>query len=278
MQKNTNKTFLLIALVAILAIGGIMAFGKIPGGASRPPAAEPDAVMTEQAPAADANTTATPAAAPAEPKAEPKAASSLSYDNASLPTDPLGERTLGNPLAPIKIEEFSSLTCPHCGHFHKETFAALKEKYIDTGKVFFIFTDFPLNAAALDASMIARCMPPERYFTFIAFLYESQEQWAFTKDYQQNLRQDAKLAGMDDARYDACLADTKLKEGIVTRMQDKSGKYTIGSTPSFLINGKTVLTGALPIAAFDQAIEDASRSETTAPAPAPTPAPSTEQP
>ncbi len=271
-MNNSGKKTLLVILVAILAIGGIVAFSKTSGKPSRPPATEQTAeqdvaVVPEETPAAATE----PAAV--EPSTT-KLASSLSYDNASLPTDPLGERTLGNPLAPIRIEEFSSLTCPHCSHFHKETFAVLKEKYIDTGKVFFIFTDFPLNAPALDATMIARCMPPERFFTFVAFLYETQEQWAFAPDYQQALRQNAKLAGMDDARYDSCLADTKLKEGLVARMQDKSSKYSVSSTPSFLINGKTIITGALPIAAFDQAIEDASKpvvEETPVPAPAPAP-------
>jgi len=181
-------------------------------------------------------------------------------DSASLPTEPLGVRTLGNPDAPVKIEEFASLTCGHCAHFHGTTFQELKTKYIDTGKVFFTFTDFPLNAPALDASMVARCMAPERYFTFLSFLMETQEQWAFSADYKTSLRQNAKLAGMSDEAFDSCLANTALKDGLVDRMKAKAEENKLNSTPSFVITGpagKSTLTGALPIVSFDAAIEEA---------------------
>lgn len=270
MDQKGKKSFLLV-LTGIAVLAGIAAFALNSG--QRPAPQETAAVATGETPAATQETPAVAqpaetADAPAEEVTAPaaKTASDLSYENASLPTEPLGERTLGNPAAPTRIEEFSSLTCPHCAHFHKETFPLLKERLIDTGKVFFVFTDFPLNAPALDAAMVARCLPPERYFTFIAFLYESQDSWAYDSDYKTKLRQNAKLAGMSDERFESCLADTALKEGLVARMQERAAKHQIAATPSFLINDKTVVSGALSFESIEKAINDASaapKAETT---------------
>lgn len=254
-----KKILLIAVLAAVIVAGG--AFFALKGNKSNVAA---DGATLEQ-------TTAS---------AETTTSSDVDYSSASLPTDPLGVRTLGNPDAPVKIEEFASLTCGHCAHFHGTTFKELKTKYIDTGKVFFTFTDFPLNAPALDASMIARCMAPERYFTFLSFLMETQEQWAFSADYKTSLRQNAKLAGMSDEAFDSCLANMALKDGLVDRMKAKAEENKLNSTPSFVITGpagKSTLTGALPIVSFDTAIAEAEKAaaapaEEAAPAAEATPA------
>ncbi len=237
-MKNNKTLFIVLLAVVVLGVLSAALFqSKRP--AVNDPAAQ-TAVVEEAAPVTAAVED-----------------SAVNYDSASLPDSPLGVRTLGNPDAPVKIEEFASLTCGHCAAFHNSTFPQLKTKYIDTGKVFFTFTDFPLNAPALDGTMVARCMPPERYFTFLSFLFQTQEQWAFSQEYKNSLRQNAKLAGMTDERFDSCLADTELKDGVVARMQDKAKTHTLTSTPSFVINGTTVITGAVGIEVFDKAIAEA---------------------
>ncbi len=247
-----KKILLISVIAAVLAAGG--AFYTLKNKGETQPS--PDAATTAQVDVITENTN-----------------TDINYDSASLPSDPLGVRTLGNPDAPIKIEEFASLTCGHCAHFHGTTFQEIKTKYIDTGKVFFTFTDFPLNGPALDAAMVVRCMPPERYFTFLSFLFQTQEQWAFNAAYKDNLRQNAKLAGLSDEAFDACLANESLKQGLVDRMQAKSTENNINSTPSFVItsnNGKKeVLTGALPIVSFDKAIESAESIQTDGDIPPP---------
>ena len=121
-----SKTYLLVA-VAVLAIAGIFAFTM--SGKQTPPSpmAEKAAPAEEAATAPAAETAEAPAETAALTSSRP--ASTLSYDNASLPADPLGERTLGDPLAPVRIEEFSSLTCPHCSHFHKEIILCFPDVY-----------------------------------------------------------------------------------------------------------------------------------------------------
>ena len=196
-------------------------------------------------------------AAPAATTALSETAPAAGTATAAAPVDTekaLAERSLGDPSAPVRIEEFASLNCSHCAHFSKETFDKLKEAYIDTGKVYFVFTDFPLNAAAMDAAAVARCLPEERYFQFVKFLFETYDKWSLG-DHTSKLRQNAKLVGMSDGTFDSCLADQKLREGLAAKMQASADKYKLDSTPSFVVNdGAAVLRGALPLAEFDKTL------------------------
>ncbi len=171
-------------------------------------------------------------------------------DIANLTAD-LGE---GDPNAPVKIEEFASLTCPHCARFTNTVYPEIKKAYVDTGKIYFVFTDFPLNAPALDAAAVARCMPDKRYFVFVKFLFQTQEKWSTEGDYKNALRQNAKLAGLDDATFDTCISSEALKQAITDKMKAAGEKHKIESTPSFLINGKDVLKGEMTFEQFQKAI------------------------
>lgn len=167
----------------------------------------------------------------------------------------LAERIMGSPDALITIEEFASLTCGHCATFHEDTFAKIKEAYIDTGKVRFIFTDYPLNSPALDASIVARCLPEKRYFKFIKFLFGTQKDWAYTESYRKSLKQNAKLLGGTEETLEACMNNEELRQGLVTRMQKAAEDHDIKSTPSFIINGGDVMRGAQNFAAFQKIID-----------------------
>ena len=77
---------------------------------------------------------------------------------------PLGDRSLGKADAPVVMIEYASATCPHCAEFHEKLLPQIKTEYIDTGKVRFIFREFPLDQLALGAFMLARCVPEDKYF------------------------------------------------------------------------------------------------------------------
>ncbi len=111
----------------------------------------------------------------AEPNAAPAVTSAVSgaIDMNAVKTP----RIMGSPDAPVKIIEFASLTCSHCAHFHKDILPQLKEKYIDKGLVSIEFKEFPLNAAALDASILARCLPLDKYEAYISLLFKTQDDW-----------------------------------------------------------------------------------------------------
>jgi protein-disulfide isomerase len=168
----------------------------------------------------------------------------------------LEKRSIGNKDAPVKIEEYASLSCNHCASFHKETFKVLKEKYIDTGIVHFTFNDFPLDAAALDASMVARCLPEESYFKFIGFLFDTQEKWARERNYRQILEQNSKLLGLDQKTFEDCLDNESLKHGLVAGVQQAQTDHNIRSTPSFVINGERVISGNQSIQRFSKIIDE----------------------
>jgi protein-disulfide isomerase len=165
----------------------------------------------------------------------------------------LGLRAIGNPNAPIKVVEYASLTCSHCAHFYNDIMPQLKTKYIDTGKVYFEFRDFPLNDPALKGTLTARCLPEDKYEGFVALLYKTQDQWAGGMDYMQSLKQNAKLAGMSDETFDACQNEPALKLELAKMMQEAKDKWNISATPTFVINdGKEVISGAVPLEEFER--------------------------
>lgn len=193
-----------------------------------------------------------PAASEEAAKAEP-AKEETKADAASAKTYPT--YGMGDPNAPVKIKEFASLSCSHCADFHNNTLSEVKKELIDTGKVYFEFVNFPLNASAMDGTLIALCLPEERYHQFISFLFEQQSKWAFDANYRQILKQHAKLLGASEEKLDACLADDAKKAEIVAKIQEADKKYGIKSTPSFVINEKETFSGALPFAEFKKKVD-----------------------
>lgn len=160
-------------------------------------------------------------------------------------------RTLGSDTAPIKVTEYSSLTCGHCATFHKEDFAKIKAEFIDTGKVQFIFKEFPLNEPAIVASQLIRCMPADKYEGFMSLLFAQQDNWAYKPEFKDILKQNAKLAGFSDEQAEACFANTELKQRIVGDMKAATDKYKIQSTPTFVVNdGAKVIVGHQPMSFF----------------------------
>ena len=167
----------------------------------------------------------------------------------------LGTRGLGDPNAPVQIREFFSLTCNHCADFHQGAYQALKEKYIDTGKVYYIYEEFPLNGPALYGSMIARCMPEERYAGFIDLLLKNQDVWAFEGDFKDGLKQNAALAGMSGEEFETCFANKEMQKDTANNIKEASDAWKIRSTPTFVFNdGEKILRGASPIESFDKVI------------------------
>ena len=164
---------------------------------------------------------------------------------------PLGEMALGDPKAPVTIIEYASMTCPHCATFHKTTYPALKTKYIDTGKVRFIFREFPLDQLALAAFLLARCAGPDKYFPIIDTLFQMQKEWVIQKPLGPLLAI-AKQAGMSEQAFNECLQDKKLIDGI-EEVRQQAMKLNVQSTPSFFVNGKP-LRGSGTIEEFEKAI------------------------
>lgn len=178
-------------------------------------------------------------------------------DAASPEVITLSDRKLGQDDAPVKIIEFSSLSCGHCGNFHAEVYPEIKKNYIETGKVQLIMVDFPLNLPALKGSLLAHCLPEDQYFNFLQLLFTTQQNW-MSGDFEANLKQNAQLAGLSSSDVDACLGNKDLEEQIVSRMKEASEKWEVSSTPSFIINdGFEKVEGNRPYEEFSRILDRA---------------------
>ncbi|MCB8875532.1 thioredoxin domain-containing protein [Acidisoma silvae] len=152
-----------------------------------------------------------------------------------------GPRSIGSATAPVTVEEFFSLTCTHCAHFSMTTMPDVMEKLVKPGKLRIVYHDFPLDAVALEAAMVARYLPTTQYYPFITALFASQDTWAFAPgvNYTDELWKMAALAGMGRDVFDKAVADSALKNWIQTQQVADEKMYNIEATPSFLIKGKT---------------------------------------
>jgi len=150
----------------------------------------------------------------------------------------LEEKSLGTKDAPIKVIEFASLTCGHCAKFHNEVFPSIKKEFIDSGKVFFTYNDFPLDKYALKASVIARCSGEKRYFNFLKVLYNKQKDWTRTQDPFKSLLKIAKLGGLKNDEIKVCVGNKSIEDGILKKRLSASKKFDIMATPTLYINGK----------------------------------------
>jgi len=218
---SSRNLLLIVAAIVVVAAGGIYFYVN---------QAEPSAIP------------ATGAGAPAAPGDE------------LMVAGPLGEMTLGDPNAPVTVIEYASMTCSHCAHFQETTFTPFKEKYIDTGKVYFILREFPLDALATSAFVLARCVPKDRYFEFVDTLFRQQRNWAFTDDPAGALFNIAKQAGFTQESFKACLTNQEILDG-VNWVRNRGGEELgVSATPTFFINGNKK-SGALSLETLDQEIE-----------------------
>jgi protein-disulfide isomerase len=150
----------------------------------------------------------------------------------------LQDKSVGKDSAPIKMKEFASLTCAHCAKFHNEVYPLIKENYIDSGKIYFTYKDFPLDKYALKASVIARCSGNKRFFSFLKVLYKKQKDWTRTQDPFKSLLKIAKLGGLKNDEIKVCVGNKSIEDGILKERLDSSKKFDIKSTPTIYLNGK----------------------------------------
>ena len=144
--------------------------------------------------------------------------------------------SIGNPSN--TIIEYASMTCPHCSDFHNETFPKIKSDLIETGKVKYIFRDFPLDQYAMAGTLIANCVSEDRYFDVINVLLKTQKKWI--QNGYQGLLSIAKNFGLSISQVEVCLSDEKLIKLIESNMSIATNSFGITGTPSVFVNGKKI--------------------------------------
>jgi protein-disulfide isomerase len=146
----------------------------------------------------------------------------------------IGEMAQGSETAKVTIIEYASASCPHCRDFFHDVYVPLKKDYIDTGKVRFVFREFPHNDPALAAFMLARCAPKEKYFPMIDVFFQTQDVWL--ADPMNGLKNIAQQAGLSAEAFDACLKNQEIAKGV---LDVRKGGEALGvaGIPTIFVNG-----------------------------------------
>jgi protein-disulfide isomerase len=169
----------------------------------------------------------------------------------SLPDMALGPRD-----ASVTITEFASMTCPHCAAFNENVFPKIKSEYIDTGKVRYVFREFPLDIKAAAGSMLARCIAKDdagKYFAVVDMLFRQQNDWVM-KNTTETLARIGKQAGLSQQAVETCLKDQALLDKMSADQKFAADVLKVNSTPTFFINGE-VVKGETSFEEFDKRIK-----------------------
>ena len=163
---------------------------------------------------------------------------------------------MGDPNAPVVIVEFSDYQCPFCLRHYQQTMPQLKKDYIDTGKVRYVFKDFPLSfhKQAMPASMAAECAGEQgKYWEMHDKLFSEREKWNENPDVNNVMKQFAEELDLDMDAFNACFDSQKYKDEILADQQEGIAAGVQG-TPAFFINGQFI-SGAQPYQVFKQIID-----------------------
>jgi protein-disulfide isomerase len=165
--------------------------------------------------------------------------------------DALPDIWIGSKDASVTIIEYASMTCSHCATFHEKTWPALKQKWIDTGKVRFILREFPLDPLATAGFMLARCAGNDKYYAIVDLLFSQQKNWAFSNKPVEALLSLVKQAGFSQESFEACLKNQQIYDAVNAVRDRAAQKLGVSSTPTFFINGQ-VQRGAMTVEEFDK--------------------------
>jgi protein-disulfide isomerase len=156
-----------------------------------------------------------------------------------------GDMGIGAENAPATLIEYASVTCPHCREFHERVWDQLKTNYIDTGKVRFIFREFPTPPVnvAVAGFQIARCggATSEQYLARVGVLFD-QQQAIFASGTMEGVRQKlveiGQGAGLSEEQVMACISDQAGAERIRNTVEEGTRTFQITGTPTLILNGQ----------------------------------------
>lgn len=167
----------------------------------------------------------------------------------------LPDMALGPANAAVTITEYASMTCPHCAAFNADVFPKIKSEYIDTGKIRYVFREFPLDIKAAAGSVLSRCIAKDdanKYFAVTDLLFKTQADWVM-KNTTESLIRIGKQAGLTQEQIEACLRDQSLLDKLAADQKYAAEVLKVDSTPTFFINGEKI-KGETSIEEFEKRI------------------------
>ncbi len=179
----------------------------------------------------------------------------------SVAAETADEMSLGDPRAKVTVVEYASVACPFCARFNNDVFPAFKAKYIDSGKVRYVFREMLVGGrgeAALGAAgfMMARCLGRDKYFAVLDETFHAQESIYKSGNLRDGLLKIAQANGMSEAQFTDCISNVDGLNAMNARHQ-KAMASGVNSTPTFLVNGKKVAEGVMTLDQLDAAIRSA---------------------
>jgi protein-disulfide isomerase len=173
---------------------------------------------------------------------------------------------IGDAHAKVTVIEYGSVSCPHCAHFAADVFPAFKTKWVDTGKVRYVFRETPIHGDIdVAAFMVAHCAGSQNYWAAVDSLFKGQEELLKTNDVKSWLLKTGAQFGMDETKVQACVENQTVGEALAKRMQAENTEYKINQTPTLIVNGKK-MKGDPTLANLDAAIAAAESPHKAAPA------------
>src|SRR5262249_31129861 len=173
----------------------------------------------------------------------------------------LPDMALGPADAKVTITEYASMTCPHCAAFNEQVFPKIKAEFIDTGKVRYVFREFPLDIKAAAGYMFSRCIAngdANKYFAVPDLLFKSQSDWVM-KNPTESLTRIGKQAGLSQQQVEDCLKDQALLDKIAADQKYANEVLKVNSTPTFFLNGE-MMKGEQSFEEFDKRIKSLLKS------------------
>jgi len=170
----------------------------------------------------------------------------------------------GNAQAKVTVIEYASASCSHCARWNEEVYPAFKAKYIDTGKVNYVYREMltPPAQVAAASFLMARCAGKDKYFEVVDSVYRAQEEMFTTGQFREVLLRIGQSAGLDEAKFNACVTDEKALKALNDRVEKNAKAFNVQGTPTFVVNGKVVgdaAGGERSLAELDAAIAAASK-------------------
>jgi protein-disulfide isomerase len=170
---------------------------------------------------------------------------------------PLETRSKGSPKAPVTVYEMSDFQCPYCRRFAQETFPGLERSYITTGKIRWVFINFPLtdvHTHAAAAAQLALCAAKQNgFWRMHDLLFQYQDTWAPLKEAGPFFLSLADSAGLSKPALLTCLEAPETLQAVQADAQG-AARSGAGSTPTFYIEGG-LLEGAVPLSVFRQVLD-----------------------
>lgn len=165
-----------------------------------------------------------------------------------------GDMVLGQAKAAVTVVTYASVGCSHCATWGNEVFPHFKAKYIDTGKVRFVYRELLTGQPqmAMFGFVTARCAAPSKYFDVVSDLYANQQEIFRTGELKAGLLAVAKKAGISEAAWEACVEDQSRIDATAKRSDRNAVIDKVEGTPAFLVDG-VLMTGD-SLAEFDKAI------------------------